>query len=207
MKNNEPKEVFFYGKLYAIKALYEKIKSAVILSENFDPEREYYVAVANELRSALDHIFKAMVNDEDKITYELKEVEEHLVRSGYDVYELLASNLCLSIIQNMNKYSPHVISHIFPDYFKNIKPVLSKIKVEIGELRTQKNKDIDLSFDTYMHNINQLIEFEQQITEIIPAMEDYLNYEKKKNRNQLIITIIISIVSLIIGSIIGWLIR
>ena len=43
----------FYKKLTDIKVLYDKVNHAIILSENFDPKQEYYVASANELRKVL----------------------------------------------------------------------------------------------------------------------------------------------------------
>ena len=192
-------EVLFYRKLSEVRELYEKVKYAIILSENFDPEREYYVASANQMRSALDHIFNAMDGDEKTMTYELKEAEEHLDRAGYDTYELLASNLCLSITSKMKRYSPHVISHIFPDYYRNIKPTINNIKVEIGKLRKDKKIDIDFSFDKYAQNVASLIEFDEQIDKMIPAMEEHNNYEKRKNWIYWAITLLIAIVSLLIG--------
>ena len=101
--SQELKEAVFYRKLSDIKELYEKVKYAVILSENFDPERKFFVASCNQLRSALDHIFKAIDEDVVVIDYELKEVAEHLNRAGYDTYEILASHLYLSISETPPK--------------------------------------------------------------------------------------------------------
>ena len=102
MTKQESRELSFFRKLSDVKLLYENVKYAVILSENFDPDREFYVATSNQMRSALDHIFKAMEGDGKRMAYELKEAEEHLSRAGYDTYEILASNLCLHISEKMN---------------------------------------------------------------------------------------------------------
>jgi len=103
-------EELFYKRLLDIKSLHDKVKSAIILSENFDPKREYSVDVANEMRNALAHVFDAMVYDEKIIEDQMKSVESHLVRAGYDAYEILASNICIKISKTMNKYSSISIS-------------------------------------------------------------------------------------------------
>ena len=197
--SRELPEVLFYRKLSSIRELYEKVKYAIILSENFDPDQEYYVASSNQLRSALDHIFKAMDCDEKALNYEIKEAEEHLDRAGYDAYEVLASNICVNISYKMKKYSASTISQIFPEYFRDIKPEISAIKVEIGKLRTDKKIDIDLSFDKYVQNINELIEFDELVDKMIPAMEEYCTSEKRKNLIHWVITLLIAIASLIAG--------
>ena len=120
MGSHESREILFYRKLYDVKVLYNKVKSAIILSENFDPNREFYVATSNQMRSTLDHIFKAMEGDTSDMEYELKEAKEHLDRAGYDTYEILASNLSLHISYKMKRYSASVISNIFPEYYKQL---------------------------------------------------------------------------------------
>ena len=124
MMTQDSKEFLFFSTLSETKKLYEKVKYAIILSENFDPEREFYVASSNQMRSALDHIFKAMDLDEENMMYEMKEVEEHLIRAGYDAYEILASNICLNISNKMSLYSPPIISRVFPQYYCDIKPII-----------------------------------------------------------------------------------
>jgi len=197
--SRELPEVLFYRKLSSIRELYEKVKYAIILSENFDPEQEYYVACSNQLRSALDHIFKAIGCDERTMNYEMKEAEEHLDRAGYDAYEVLASNMCLNISHRMKKYSVSTISHIFPEYFRDIRPAISAIKVEIGKLRKDKKTDIDLPFGKYVQNINELIEFDELVDKMIPAMEEYHTSEKRKIWIHWIITLLIAVASLIAG--------
>ena len=197
--NQESHNVLFYTKLSGIQPLYNKVKSAIILSENFDPDREYYVASANQMRSALDHIFKAMSDDEKTMDYEIKEVKEHLDRAGYDAYEVLASNISLNISYLMVKYSASVISHIFPEYYKEIKPSINTIQLEIGKLRTDKKEDVDMQFDKYMQRIENLIEFEDRVYVMIPAMEEYKKYEKRKNLKYWALTILIAVIFLLIG--------
>lgn len=76
MKN----KLYCFDKLEELFSLYEKVRQAVVLSENFNKERKIHIAPINQMRCALDHIFKA-INSVDKIEtcdYELKEAKEHL---------------------------------------------------------------------------------------------------------------------------------
>ena len=194
----ENHKVLFYDKLSGIKELYEKVKFAIILSENFDPDREYYIAATNQMRAALDQILKAMDDNNDTITNEINEAKEHLERAGYDACEILASNIYINISNKMERYSPHIISHVFPEYYEEIKPIISEIKIETGKLRTEK-KSINLAFDEYAQNIDKYIKFDAQIDKKIPAMEEYRRYERVKNWKYWALTILIAIVFLIIG--------
>jgi len=201
MKQKQIEEVFF-KRLLDIKHLHDKVKSAIILAENFDPKREYSVDVVNELRNALAHIFDAIVYDEKIIEDQMKSVESHIVRAGYDAYEILASNICIKISNTMNKYSSISISSLFPEYYSIIKKAITKIQVDIGDLRA-KRKDIDLTFDTYLKNIEILINYQDQVNEMIPELEKYQSEETRKSIINWvvggIIAIIIAIVSFVAG--------
>ena len=200
--SQESNEVIFYRRLSGIKPLYNMVKYAVILSENFDPDREYYIASSNQMRSALDHIFKAMDDDEKIIDYEIKEAKEHLDRAGYDAYEILVSNISVNILDIIEKYSASVISHVFPEYYKEIKPSINTIQYEIGKVRTEKKKDTGLQFDIYMQRVENLIRFEDRVYVMIPAMEEYKKYEKRKSLIYWAFTILVAIIFLIIGKLI-----
>ena len=54
MKN----KLYCFDKLEELFSLYEKVRQAVVLSENFNKERKIHIAPINQMRSALDHIFK-----------------------------------------------------------------------------------------------------------------------------------------------------
>jgi len=191
-------EVLFYKELTALKELYDKVKSAIILSENFDPNREYYIAPLNQMRNALDHVFNAIGFDEETMSYEIKEAKEHINRAGYDVYEILASNICNDILSKMNTYPLSIIGHVFPEYFQVIKISISNMQVEIGKLRADKKKSSDITFDKYLQNIKDLIDFSNLVNTKLPDLEKYKKREKFKNWGYWLITILLTI-----GGIIG----
>ena len=113
-----------FNKLEELFSLYDKVRQSVILLENFNEEQKMYIAPINQLRSALDHIFKAIniCDDFEQCEYELREAKEHLDRAGYDTMELLAANIGITIVEKLKRYDTKTITEVFPYYFTTIKP-------------------------------------------------------------------------------------
>ncbi len=166
-----------------------------------------YIAPINQLRSALDHIFKA-VNSEEQSEYELKEAKEHLDRAGYDALELLAANLGEQIIKKLNGYSANTIATIFPTYYSEIKPKLTDIKQVVAHLRTEKKISAEKTFSAYFDQITELIDMDKTIDRFIPSLAEYeqkvSNEQKKKDRRQVYINIVIAVVSASIPLLLTW---
>lgn len=144
-----------FNKLEELFSLYDKVRQAVILLENFNEEQKMYIAPINQLRSALDHIFKAInfCDDFEQCEYELREAKEHLDRAGYDTMELLAANIGITIVEKLKRYDTKTITEVFPYYFTTIKPQLTDIKGIVASLRSNKKIDSDKSFSTYFDQI------------------------------------------------------
>lgn len=195
-------EIEFFNKIKELYELYEKVKLAIIYAENFDPAQELYLAPLNQLRSALDHIFKAVAHPDD-LEYELKEAKEHLDRAGYDAFEVLASNLGIILIEKLNGYSTDNLATVFPYYYKTIKPDLIGIKIKLGEIRKRKKDSIlgsDEPFSSYFDQIQKLLEYNELADKMIPSLEEFQQKKKKekfKERvyNFLIAGVISSIIS------------
>ena len=184
---NEHK-IVFYDELVNLHDLYTKVRKTIIYVENFDPERKMYIAPMNELRSALDHIFRGIDKAETggASQYELKEAKEHLTRAGYDAFELLIGNLGQQIISQLSSYSSDTISVVFPDYFREYKPKMLKIKEEIAELRAEKKNCVEDAFNSYFDQIEELISIEKNVSTMIPSLDELENKRKKERRSDLI---------------------
>jgi hypothetical protein len=206
----------FFNKIKELFDLYEKVKLAIIYSENFDPKQELYIASINQLRSTLDHIFKAAAHSND-MEYELKEAREHLDRAGYDAFEVLASNLGISLFEKLNSYSTETLTTIFPDYYQSIKPNLLAIQAKLGEIRKRKKDSIlgsENSFSSYFDQIELLLDFNKRVDCMIPSLEDYhqkkLSEEaekqaierKEKFKEKLFNVIVVGIVSAVLSGLI-----
>ena len=186
-----------FNKLEELFSLYDKVRRAVILLENFNEEQKMYIAPINQLRSALDHIFKAIniCDDIEKCEYELKEAKEHLDRAGYDTMELLAANIGITIVEKLKRYDTKTITEVFPYYFTTIKPQLTDIKGIVASLRSEKKIDSDKSFSAYFDQISILINIDKKVDTMIPSLVEY----EKKKKNERLKTWVISILSSIIS--------
>lgn len=186
-----------YDSLEKLYELYDKVRQAVILVENFDKERKMYIAPINQLRSALDHIFKAVncAKNPEHSTYELKEAKEHLDRAGYDALELLAANLGTTIIEKVSQYDNRALTAVFPDYFTEIKPKITDIRNIVANLRSEKKIDSEKSFSAYFDQITELIDLDKRVDVMIPSLEEFQQKESKSERKIWIAGIVSAIIS------------
>ena len=191
-----------FNKLEELFSLYDKVRQSVILLENFNEEQKMYIAPINQLRSALDHIFKAIniCDDFEQCEYELREAKEHLDRAGYDTMELLAANIGITIVEKLKRYDTKTITEVFPYYFTTIKPQLTDIKGIVASLRSNKKIDSDKSFSTYFDHIYILINIDKKVDTMIPPLEEYEKKKKKERLKTWIISILSSVISgLLVG--------
>jgi len=177
-------EHFYYSKLKELYPLYERVKYAILLVENFDEKREMYVAPINQLRSALDHIFKSVniANETESCDYELKEAKEHMERAGYDALELLAGSLGASVIKKLQIYDNETLTAIFPSYFTDVKPKITEIRQNVAERRLERKTDSSKPFFAYFDEIKELVEINKSVDRMIPSLQEYRSKGQKKNK-------------------------
>lgn len=191
-----------YDSLEKLYELYAKVRQAIILVENFDKERKMYIAPINQLRSALDHIFKAVncAENPEQSTYELNEAKEHLDRAGYDALELLAANLGTTIIEKVSQYDNRALTVVFNDYFTEIKPKITDIRNIVANLRSEKKIDSEKSFSAYFDQITELIDIDKRVDVMIPSLEEFQQKGSKSERKIWIAGIVSAIISgLVVG--------
>jgi len=203
-------EELFYKNLIGLFPLYERVKSAMLLLENFDEQREMYVAPINQLRSALDHIFNAAIAKEvENCDYELKEAKEHLIRAGYDALELFAGSCGASVCSKLNPYDTETLTNVFPEYFTEVKPKISEIQQIVAQLRMGRKIDSDDTFFSSLDLITDLITINTKVDKRIPALQNYSDIkvkEKKRERFwQYGIGSIIALVFTALGAFLTWL--
>jgi len=175
----------YYDKLKELYPCYEKVKSAILLVENFDEEQEMYVAPMNQLRSALDHIFKSVTaTDIERCDYELKEAKEHMERAGYDALELLAGNLGTNIIKKLQPYNVETLTNVFPDYFTDILPKITDIRQKVAERRMERNINSNGFFSAYFDEIVELVDINKSVDKKIPALQEYSDKKVREKQEQ-----------------------
>lgn len=176
------------------------------MAEEFDNEHKSYIAPLNQLRCALDHVFNGLkeVNDIERSSYELKEVKEHLQRAGYDAFQLLVTQFCIHIAEVMKEYDNETISHVFPQYYQEIKPSLTKCKEEVAALRSNVSIDANKSFEEYLSNIKTIKELCDCVDSMIPSLEEYKKKQKNRERNRTIWEISCGIVIAVVSGLLIW---
>jgi hypothetical protein len=169
--------------------LYFKVRYYIILAEKIDKEGKIYIGPLNELRNALDHIFKSVVaTDSEHFDYEMKEVKEHMVRAGWDVYEVMALNIGDDVVDKIKKYDTDTLTKAFPDYYPKIKPEINAIKKELAKIKQnrQSNNFDDFGvFDKYFDQIEKYLKINEEVDNVIPSLEEYKRkktFEKWKDR-------------------------
>ena len=195
----------FYDKISQLYPLYEKVKLAILLAENFDEKQELYIAPINQLRSALDHIFKSVcaANENGSCDYELKEAKEHMERSGYDALELLVSGLGAGIVEKLKVYDTETLTVVFPKYYEEIKPTITEIRQSVAKRRMERKTDTDKSFFAYFDEIMVLVDINKAVDKKIPSLHDYSKKKKKEKRRGRFLEIIIGIILAIVGFLLG----
>ena len=167
---NNPED--FYKSFEKLFSEYEQVKKSIILLENLDKKHKVHIAPLNQLRSALDHAFKASVVEGDQFKHELIEMREHVRRAGYDSFEILASILGMTIVNKLRWFSNKALETVFPEYYTNISPRLTNIQVKLAEIRTEKNHH-NKPFQQYIAEISSIIEILNKVNSMIPALKQY----------------------------------
>jgi hypothetical protein len=186
-------------KLGYLQCRYIKSREAIALLENYDKDKKSYIGPHNELRNALDHIMRMVEAKDDETTYnkEFNGAESHLLRAGYDAYELICINQIDYIKRILNVYSTVDISIGFPDYYKDIRPNIINIEKETAKIREVKRQetisrsdvqDSILGGDTYGYYFNaasKLINYVKQIDNHLPIINEcYRERIAKEQKNQ-----------------------
>jgi hypothetical protein len=169
--------------------LYIRVKEVIVLAEEFDPYHRIYLAPFNQLRSALDHIFKCF-SDNPNPEYNFSELKEHLIRAGNDTFEILCSNFSMYITENISPFNMDVINQGFPDYYPIHKPIMVDLQTKIAQIRTHtKNSDpISIkSFNEYYTIFEKLqVIYKETLTRIPILIEirEKLAVEVRKKEKQ-----------------------
>ena len=179
---DKDKKELFCNSVLQLNELYNEVKSAIIYAEAFDPKREFYLAPQNQLRSALDHLFKAVASEKN-VTEEIEKAREHLNRAGYDALEVLSGNVGGNIQEKMIQYQIGAISEIFPDYYRVLRPEVTNIKLKIAQLRTGPMGSKG-SFSDYQGYIEALLDINNKVESMLPSLEDYGRREREEKERE-----------------------
>jgi len=173
----------FYDKLNDLLPTYETVKDLIIKIETFDEKEEVYVAPMNEMRSTLDHIFRAIKysNNPAKCDEVLIGAKEHLERAAYDSYDLLAKILGKQVKTKTDPYDLDTLNASLPEYFSEIKPKIYEIQMKIIDLRKKR----DIKCETYLSTYDDMIQQLWNINKLIDSrISSLVECKEKKKREK-----------------------
>jgi hypothetical protein len=179
---NDEHQKLFIDDFVALSVLYQDVKDILILAENINNEQSLLLGPINELRNALDHVMRAFLNYNEnplKAKSEIPKIREHLLRAGYDGYEIIATTLIEKIQKSpIKEFETEIITKIFPDYFSKYKRELTAIIIALKDVRANKTPDKILEktpnndFNDYLVQIKNLLGISDTIFEYIPELQN-----------------------------------
>ncbi|MEI6141658.1 MAG: hypothetical protein WCP85_20470 [Mariniphaga sp.] len=157
-------------KFFEIFNLYEEVKKIVLLAEYENKEQKYIISSVNELRNTLDHIMRIFGSPES-LEKNFDKAKGHLYRAGYDAYEIIAISK-LTLISNVkDQFGLDAITIAYPDYFKEVVPLIKETKNELIFARANKKIDNGLDVEIVEEHFSKF----QDITTKLIKIVDKLN--------------------------------
>ncbi|GHV48130.1 hypothetical protein FACS1894181_03100 [Bacteroidia bacterium] len=194
MEDNKMK--YDFGKEVAgLFPLYDKVKRIIILAERLDCNGRISLGAVNEMRNVADHIFKAsQETTQGGGGREIKKIKEHLERAGYDACEIIANETIFYIGELLAPYGNDCLVAVFPEYYRKIRPEITKIQVELTDIRAAK-KEAFGDFEKYYRVIQVLAGYREMIESAINGLEEFADKARKKKKQELLWTIGITFLS------------
>jgi len=168
-----------HNQILKLAELYKEVKSVITLCEKYDPQQKLALGPLNELRNALDHIFRAF----DPVEIDEKQfgkVANHLKRAAFDAYDALAIVLFAEISEIESNYSAKVISKICPKYYEEYHSEITKLNKILAEDKSNRPELKEKYFDKVNESIEKAIHIYDDIKSKIPAFERYSSEDKKR---------------------------
>jgi hypothetical protein len=167
-----------------LSTLYAKVKCLVLEGEAQDIEQKSNIAVFNEMRAALDHVFQCIGDDlaeepegKDFRKNQIRKAKEHLVRAAYDSLDGRGISFRRRISEMLKGLHTDSIAESFPEYYSNYIPKLNKLDEKIVESR--KNRDLGGNSE---ENINKYEIIVKEMESIHIEIGCHLEYIANYNR-------------------------
>lgn len=161
------REQLIYTKLTELSEIYKSVKHIFLLVEYYNEKKGIVVSSVNELRSAFDHVMRAMTKDDQKgLIDEVESAKKHLYRAAYDACEVIILDRLDYIESLKSMVSFKTLSKIYPEYATEVLPFAAKLKKEVVEVR--KISDLKERVNEYEDKISKLISYSELLEQKIP---------------------------------------
>jgi hypothetical protein len=198
---------YFIKKLDEVTEQYLLTKEVIIFLEKYNRGNNSYLGPHNEVRNAYDHVMKMVISRGNTSEMEQQYIgaKSHLLRAGYDAYELLCSNCIAYINDTIKHFKPSDIKNGFPEYYSNgmraniieiqkeltgyrmRHPVENNVqdlgKHEVTEVHDASDLEkAQLNYSYYHKSAKQLLAYSDDMDRHVPDIDDFRKERVRKIR-------------------------
>jgi len=203
--------------LTMIAAYYRIAKELILYGEQIDPKSRTLAQTLSERTNALDHIMRVIsekrgIRDEavkDPITYSRINLDKafgHIYRAAYDALDWVALTIQERMAEDVDSVSLEALGALMPEYFREIKPNLEQIiRNDVTGLRNRKDvaDDSEVNLRQFIETTASLKKYFDQLERGMPALHEYDQRKKRRDRRGLVLQVIIGIILVVIGWLLG----
>ena len=168
-------------RLKEITELYSYTKDMILYSEELN-NLSTFMPPINEIKDAFDHFmritsvkFGLHEGNEEYARNNLDKVFSHIYRATFELFDYIRIYQKESIDKKLNGISNDALIHVFPEYYRQIKPAMEDLITKIPAYK--KDKDIgdpDIGVvKLYYHSIQEMREHLKKIDAMLPALIEY----------------------------------
>lgn len=196
--------------------LYIDAKALILFSEEFDPDSRSNLQTIKELRDAFDHTMRVIGHkhsgietdhddDNDYCKKNLHKAVGHVYRAAFDALDGTVLSLRQKIAELINGYDRETLVSVFPDYAQ-MRLKLEELTKNISEHRARKDvgKDVGVTFDRYVDDVDQLKEFYLKILAAGNLLDEAKSEKSTRHSNQLLVNALFAIVSGSAAGLVVW---
>lgn len=175
------------ARLKELTELYAKYKHIMLYADAL--RGEHFAPPTNEMKDAFDHLMRIYSvkfglrpdQNENYVFTNIDAAYRHIYRATFEWLDYIRIVQMDYITEKLEDISSETLSAVFPDYYKDIRPEISRIVAEIPAYKS--DKDIgspDITIVTrYFESVKQLRSHLNRIERNIPALIKYEEITKK----------------------------
>lgn len=164
------REKLICKKLTELSEIYKSVKHIFLLVEYYNGKKGIVVSSINELRSAFDHVMRAMTKEEvTGLEDEIDSAKKHLFRAAYDACEVIILDRLDYIESLKGMVSFKSIAEIYPEYVTEVLPFVAQLKKEIVDVR--QVDDLEERVKEYEDKITRIIDYSERLELYMPAAD------------------------------------
>ncbi len=175
--------------------LYNTTKVHILYCEEMDAGSRTFIQPRNELCNALEHLMRSKASelglknggpDDAYILENLDAALGHEYRAFFDVCDWLSVQLRKKIRKTLEPYSATALNSAVPDYYREVRPQLEQIILEIAAVRGAKDiaakSDILDEVGRYNAVLEKLKAFVARLPACVAALEELKRKEVEATR-------------------------